>query len=141
MAEFGIVASAIQLADIGARTALSISRLVSQLRHAHETVQKAGQQLENIRQLASFIEQTHATRPALHTSIPSALEKCMQDCFDPIRELDRMLVPLIYTITDRKQDRAHKAILTVKTKSQIEVVVNRIEVAKGNLLLCICNET
>ena len=142
MAEsFAIIATAIQLADIGARTALSISRLVSRLRHADEHVRKAGQQLENIKQLASFIEQTHATPTILHASPSSALKKCMQDCFDPIRELENTLNPLICEITDRKRDRGRKAVLTLKTRSQIEAVVARIEVEKSNLLLCVCNET
>ena len=139
MAEvFGVAATTVQLADIGVRTALSISRLVSELRHAHETVQGLSDDKER---LTSLIKQMQTTYLASHMSMTPALERCIQDCIRSNEEVESILDPLIREISDRRFARARKAALTVRTKECVKIAINRVADARSNLTLCLDYES
>ena len=60
MAEaFGVFVSPIQLVDLGAKMAFSLSRLTTRLRHAPETIEKVQQQLQSVTRVSEVIEANH----------------------------------------------------------------------------------
>ena len=62
MAEaFGVFVSAIQLVDLGAKIAFSLSRLTTRLRHPPETIEKVQQQLQSVTRISEVIEANHSS--------------------------------------------------------------------------------
>ena len=139
MAELALLTSAAQIIDLGLRAASSMNKLVAKLQHAPKAVENAQQQIKAIVQICQGIEAKNISQHP-HSPLASDLGHCLTNCSIPIRELEHIMTQLERKSSDTKFRRVWKAICTVKREEEIKNVVKRLEIAKGNLTLCLCRE-
>lgn len=126
----GVIASAVQLADVSVRLVSGISRLCRQFRDHPRNLSKRVHNLEQLIQITKIIQTTKLTdidifRTTLENSIADA----------------EALLALIESLSPQERDgktrRGWKAVCGVAKETQILDALRQLEEQKGALLICI----
>lgn len=127
MAEVALAATVVQFIDVGGRTLLLLSRLVSEIKDAPD----------KIRSLKSDIETLLAVAQAVQSdpSIVGLDSSPLADALGQARLLEALLTDLAIGPKDELGQRVWKALRSAKNEQKLDGLCKRLEHAKTTLLL------
>ena len=132
MAELGVIASAVQLVDVGGRLLISLSRLVSNVRDAPNKILVLQQEVEQIEALVRLIR----TNPDVVAQSSSPLDvSILSNAVEAIEQLQRILDELNIAPNDRVPRRVWKGLLSVKKEKALEALCRELERHKSTLIV------
>ena len=137
MAEFAIVASAIQFIDVGGRLLLGLSRLYSKLDHVPEKIEKSQATLRHLLVVAEVVKSNHVN--SYTGSQAAEFNLACSGCIKLVKELASLLDTLSAATNDGPFRRTWKAIVAVKKEKEILDICERLEQYQTTLSLWLCH--
>jgi N-terminal domain on NACHT_NTPase and P-loop NTPases len=134
----GIVASASQFLDIGARLALSLARL----KDVPRSVERAANELSLLVNIVGTIK-TNLEGPGESVSVKNVdigLE-LLQKCKERAHELNHVLDGVTLQTTDGVVKKSWKAVISLKRDSKVSEMLSGLEKLKSSLEIWISHET
>ena len=122
MAEaFGVFVSTIQMVDLGAKIAFSLSRLTTtRLRHAPETIEKVQQQLQSVTRISEVIEANHMSLQNQSEDAIATLERRIDECSHCLRGLKGIIDPLEQKGSDSRLEKVWRSVVTSRKKLRVK---------------------
>ena len=138
----GIVASASQFLDIGARLALSLSGIVTRLKDVPRSVERAANELSLLVKIVEAIK-TNLERPSESISVnnvDTGLE-LLKKCKEQADELNHVLDGVVSQATDGVVKKSWKVVVSLKRHSKVSEMSSGLEKLKSSLEIWMCHET
>ena len=138
----GIVASASQFLDIGARLALSLSGIVTRLKDVPRSVERAANELSLLVKIVEAIK-TNLEGPGESTSVKNVdtgLE-LLKRCKEQADELNHVLNEVASQTTDGVVKKSWKAVVGLKHASKVSEMLSGLEKLKSSLEIWMSHET
>ena len=132
MAELGLIASAVQLVDVGGRLLISLSQLVSNVRDAPKKILILQQEVVEIEALTQLIR----ANPNITAQSNSSLDvSILSNATETIQRLQRILDKLKITPNDCTSQKVWKTVVSVKKEKALEALCRELERHKSTLLI------
>jgi hypothetical protein len=138
----GIVASASQFLDIGARLALSLSGIVTRLKDVPQSVERAANELSLLVNIVEAIK-TSLEGPGESISVKNVgtgLE-LLKKCKERADELNHVLDGVASRTTDGVVKKSWKAVVGLKHDSKVSKMLSGLERLKSSLEIWMSHET
>ena len=138
----GIVASASQFLDIGARLALSLSGIVTRLKDVPQSVERAANELNLLIKIIEAIK-TNLEEPSKSISVKNVdtgLE-LLKKCKEQADELNHVLNGVASQATDGVAKKSWKAVVSLKRDSKVSEMLSGLEKLKSSLEIWMSHET